>query len=205
VVFFAYLWLGLSLLAAAVIDLEYVYIPGALTTSSTVLAFATLPLREQVTPTEAVVGAVFGFLLVFLPFELGYKALRGRTGMARGDAMLVMLSGAWFGWFGAAFALGAAAIQGTLFLIVTLIVKGKVEETEAVDAELQAMREAVAQAEGEERAELERELAEDPLAEERLSGVGGMRLVFGPFIALAIVEYLLFGEFVRAALFGELS
>jgi len=60
------------------------------------------------------------------------------------------------------------------------------------------MREAIEQAEGEERAELERELALDPLGSEPEPGLGLARMPFGPFIALATLEYLVFGAVIRA-------
>ena len=56
-------------------------------------------------------GALFGFAVVWIPFGLGYKLIRGRTGMGLGDAKLVMMAGAWFGWKGAVFTLLAGAVS----------------------------------------------------------------------------------------------
>jgi leader peptidase (prepilin peptidase)/N-methyltransferase len=53
----------------------------------------------------------------------------------------------------------------------------------------------------EERAELEKELADDPLAEEAGPGLGQARIAFGPFLSLAVVECLLLGrDMLRAYL-----
>jgi leader peptidase (prepilin peptidase)/N-methyltransferase len=53
----------------------------------------------------------------------------------------------------------------------------------------------------EERAEAEKELADDPLAEEAGPGLGQARMAFGPFLALATIECLLFGrEWIMAYL-----
>jgi leader peptidase (prepilin peptidase)/N-methyltransferase len=46
----------------------------------------------------------------------------------------------------------------------------------------------------EDRAEAEKELAEDPLAEEADEGFTQARLAFGPFLALATIECLLIGK-----------
>ena len=51
----------------------------------------------------------------------------------------------------------------------------------------------------EERAEAEKELAEDPLAEEPGEGFGQARMAFGPFLALATLEFLLIGRDVLGA------
>jgi leader peptidase (prepilin peptidase)/N-methyltransferase len=202
--FLAHLALGLSLIAVAFIDLEWLWVPDAITYGGTLLAFASLPLRDEVSFTQALFGAVFGLLLVYVPFDLLYRLIRGRTGMALGDAKLVMLAGAWFGWFGAVYALFAGSIQATLVTIATLVARGKVEESEAVKRERQALKDELERAEGEEREELERELAEDPLAEELGDGIGSIRIPLGPFLVLAILEYLLFGPVIREVLFGEL-
>ena len=58
-------------------------------------------------------------------------------------------------------------------------------------AELRAEIEA---AEGDEKAELEAELAKDPLAADVGDGFGAGRLAFGPFLVLGILEYMLFGQ-----------
>ena len=53
------------------------------------------------------------------------------------------------------------------------------------------------QATPEERAELERELALDPLAEDPEDGFGKARVAFGPFRVLATLELLVFGDVIR--------
>lgn len=124
--------------------------------------------------------------------------------MGLGDAKLVMLAGAWFGWFGAVFALLGGAVQATAVTLTVLATRGKLEEPEAVKEERRALRAALESAEGEEREALERELAQDPLAEEPEPGLGGARLAFGPFIVLAILELMLFGGFIREQILGSM-
>ena len=54
------------------------------------------------------------------------------------------------------------------------------------------LRLAIEEAEGEERAELEKELADDPLGMDPEDAPGGARIAFGPFLALTILEIALF-------------
>jgi prepilin signal peptidase PulO-like enzyme (type II secretory pathway) len=73
-------------------------------------------------PTESsAIGAAIGFFGCSIPFTFLYKGLLGRTGMGLGDAKLLALAGAWFGWPGVVFALFAGSIHGTLYTAVLWI------------------------------------------------------------------------------------
>ncbi len=198
--FACYLALALGLLAASFIDLDHMYLPDAITLGGTVLGLVSVPLRGGSFGT-ALTGAAFGFVLVWLPFDLLYSKLRGMPGMGMGDAKLVMLAGAWFGWQGALFALLGGAVQATFVALAVYLARGRIEEPAAVIQERQELKALLESTEGEARAELERELARDPLALEPEEGLGKARLAFGPFLALATVEYMLFGEVILQAVF----
>ena len=200
--FALYLTLGLGLVAAAFIDLDQMFLPDEITLGGAALGLATAPLRPDSTFLDSLIGATVGFVVVWLPFVFLYGRLRGRPGMGLGDAKLLLLAGAWFGWFGAVFALLAGAVQATAVTLALFAAGTKPEEPEAVIAERKALREALESAEGEEREVLERELAEDPLAEEPEPGLGGARVAFGPFLVLAILEFMLFGPFLRDEVLG---
>ena len=204
-VFVCFLALGLGLVAAAFIDLEHLYLPDEITLGGTLLGVASVPIRPDASFQESLVGAVVGFLVIYVPFVFLYQKLRGRPGMGLGDAKLVMLAGAWFGWFGAVFALLAGAVQATAVTLAVLATRGKLEEPESVKEERRALHAALENAEGEEREALEREIAQDPLAEEPEPGLGGARLAFGPFIVLAILEMMLFGGWIRSQVFGAME
>jgi leader peptidase (prepilin peptidase)/N-methyltransferase len=161
-------------------------------------------LRGQ-TLVESGLGAAIGFLAVWLLFVEGYRLLRGFPGMGLGDAKLVMLAGAWFGWFGAVFALLAGAVQATAVLLAVLATGKKLEEPPAVVEERRALHAELETAEGAEREELERLLAEDPLAKEPEPGLAAARLAFGPFIILAILEFMFYGPFIRGELLSGLT
>ena len=192
--FSVHLALGLGLVAAAFIDLEHMYLPDGITVGGAVLGLVSVPLRPDMTFVDAGLGAALGFLIVWLPFDVGYRALRGRTGMGLGDAKLAMLAGAWFGWPGAVFALLGGAIQGTVVAIGVFAARGRIDEPEAVRREREELQQRIDAAEGEERLALERERDADPIGHEPEAGLGKARLAFGPFLALGTLEFMLFGE-----------
>jgi leader peptidase (prepilin peptidase)/N-methyltransferase len=204
-VFCTYLALALGLVAAAFIDLEHMLLPDEITLGGAGLGIATVPLRADASFRDCLLGAAFGFLLVWVPFVFLYGKLRGRAGMGLGDAKLVMLAGAWFGWFGAVFALLAGAVQATAVLLAVLATGKKLEEPPAVVEERRALHAELETAEGAEREELERLLAEDPLAKEPEPGLAAARLAFGPFIILAILEFMFYGPFIRGELLSGLT
>lgn len=199
--FAAILALVLGLVAAIFIDLEFMLLPDELTLGGAVLGVATAPLRH-LGLSESVLGAAAGFVLVWLPFHVLYKALRGYPGMGLGDAKLLALAGAWFGWRGAVFALLAGAVQGTVVAVTVLLVKGRIEEPEAVTKEREELAQKLETLDPDARRALEAELAKDPLARAPEDGLAKARLPFGPFLALATLEYLFAGQAILDAYLG---
>jgi leader peptidase (prepilin peptidase)/N-methyltransferase len=196
-VFLADFALAMALVAAAFIDAEHMYLPDTITIGGTLFGLATPGLRG-LGFGDAAFGAAVGFVGVWLPFIVGYKALRGRSGMGVGDAKLVMLAGAWFGWPGAAFALFAGAIQATIGAVVLVLVQGKIEEPEAVRKDREALTRAAAEGD----AEAKRALEEDPLGTAPAAGIMAARLPFGPFLCLAMIEWLLAAEWIQGSVGG---
>lgn len=193
-VFCASLALALGLVAAAFIDLEHMILPDSITIGAAVLGVATSSFRA-LSFLDALIGAAAGFVIVWLPFLVIYPRLRGKAGMGLGDAKLLMAAGAWFGWPGALTVLGAGAVQGTVAALAQLAFRGKIDEPPEVTREREEIRAELSQMTPEERAEVEKELAEDPLMEEADEDDPGLaRIAFGPFLALATIEYLLFGK-----------
>jgi leader peptidase (prepilin peptidase)/N-methyltransferase len=192
-IYVADLALALGLVAAAFIDLEHMILPDQITIGGAVLGVATASFRDM-TFLDALLGAGVGFAVVFLPFVVIYPMLRGGAGMGLGDAKLLMLAGAWFGWVGAIVVLCAGAVQGTLGALAMLLLHGKIEEPEAVRQEREELRAELEKMSPEERAEAEKELEKDPLMEEAGEGLGRARMAFGPFLVLATLEFLFFGR-----------
>lgn len=182
----------MALLAAAFIDAEHMYLPDPITLGGTLFGLLTPSLRG-LGWVDGLVGAAAGFFGIWLPFVVGYKALRGRPGMGLGDAKLAMLAGAWFGWPGLVFTVFGGAIQATLAAFVMLAVRGKIEEPESVVRDREEIQKAAAEGDEEARKLLE----EDPLAVPPGEGVLAARLPFGPFLCLATIEWMLLGEWIR--------
>jgi leader peptidase (prepilin peptidase) / N-methyltransferase len=202
--FAAELALGLGLVAAAFIDLSHMYLPDSLTLGGALLGLLSVPLRPGASWWESLLGAAVGFAIVWLPFDFLHRLLRGKPGMGLGDAKLVMLAGAWFGWQGALFTLLAGALQATLVVVAVYLVRGRIDEPEAVRLERAEVEQELLLATPEERAEIEAELARDPLALEPETGFGKARIAFGPFLVLSALELLVFGAFIREELLGTL-
>lgn len=191
-VYVADLALALGLTAAAFIDLEFMIVPDAISIGAAVLGVATFAFRDM-TILDALIGAALGFAIVWLPFDVLYRRLRGSPGMGLGDAKLLMAAGAWFGWTGVLIVLGASAIQGTAVTLLLLLGGKSLEEPEAVKREREELAAEIEKLPADERAEIEKELAKDPLAAAPEGGVGKARIAFGPFLILSTLECLLLG------------
>ncbi len=192
--FALYLSLALGLIALTFIDLEFMILPDSLTLGGLGVGLLSATVRPEVSVLDAALASGSGFLLIWLPFIWGYEKLRGRPGMGLGDAKLLATSGAWFGWLGVFFVLFAAAIQGTLVALTLLLTRGGIEEPEAVRREREELAALVEQAEGEERRLLEEAIALDPIGDEPDGSWARARIPFGPFLALAMLEALLFHD-----------
>jgi leader peptidase (prepilin peptidase) / N-methyltransferase len=196
--------LALALVAAAFIDFEFMIVPDAITFGGAIAGVATASFRNLAF-WESLVGAAAGFAIVWLPFVVIYPKIRGgKVGMGLGDAKLLMLAGAWFGWQGALIVLGAGAVQGTVAVIVLLLFGKKLDDPEAVKREREELKKELETMSAEERAEVEAELADDPLMEEAEGGLGKARVAFGPFLILATLELLLLGRDAIAGWFEGL-
>jgi leader peptidase (prepilin peptidase) / N-methyltransferase len=198
-VYLSYFSLSLALVAAAFIDAEHMYLPDTITIGGTVLGVATATLRGMGL-VPSIVSAVAGFVVVWLPLIVIYPRIRGKQGMGLGDAKLVMLAGAWFGLFGVFYTLLAGAMQSLVGAVILYAVLGKIEEPEAVRKDREELQKAAAEGD-KEAAEI---LAEDPIGEAPEEGFMAARIPFGPFLILAALELMFFGERI-ARLYGELT
>lgn len=190
--FAIYLAFGLGLLAAIFIDLEHMLLPDVITVGGALLGLISAPLRGVEWSTSAL-GMAIGFLIVWLPFIELYRRFRGYAGMGLGDAKLLMLTGAWFGWVAVAYALMLGSLLGTVTALAIYLARGELREPESVVREREELRRELDGLEGPERAELEAELARDPLFAEPRAGLSRARLAFGPFLAIATLSYLFVG------------
>lgn len=221
--------LCMGLVAAAFIDAEHMFLPDSITLGGIVLGIGTATLRG-LPFSSSMIGAISGFVGIWLPFIFLYKGLLGRTGMGMGDAKLLALAGAWFGWQGAIFVLFAGAIQGTLYALVLKLLGIAPKLPEAVQQDIDELEKAAA--EGDEEAK--KALEEDPLTENeddpfilRWLGITKKeeqpeappepaddgndaseadvalpraRIPFGPFLIFACLELLLASDWIQMRL-----
>lgn len=94
----AALLLSWALLTLALIDFDTTLLPDAITLP---LMWAGMLLAafglSQVTLLDSVLGAAFGYLILWLVFWL-FKLATGKEGMGYGDFKLLAALGAWLGW-----------------------------------------------------------------------------------------------------------
>lgn len=193
--YLAYFALTMGLIAAAFIDWEHMYLPDAITLGGAALGVVTAPLRE-VPIVSTLLGAGASFLIVWLPFIVVYRRIRGHAGMGLGDAKLLMLAGAWFGIIGAVFVLLAGALQGVVGAAVLYLLKRKIELPESVIKDREELQKAADAGD----LEAKKLIEEDPLAAVEEDGTSPTRMPFGPFLIMSIVELIFFRQAIDDAI-----
>ncbi len=192
--------LALGLVATAFIDMEHlVILPDRANIVGGLIGIGTATLRGR-SYVDCLIGAAVGFGIGY-GIDTIYRMIRGRSGFASGDTVLLAVMGCWFGWVGALFALVAGAVQGTVIIIIVRVFGGAVAEPEAVTREREEIRAEIDKLPAEEREKAMAEWrAEDELADEPGDGMQAP-LPFGPFIAMAGIELLLFESFLKDLFF----
>lgn len=180
VAWFAWFAFGLSLLIVTYTDLDQWIIPDVvvlpMALCGVVLAavdssWLGVPLAESLTAAIAGWGVFVGIRWLYLRF-------RGIEALGLGDAKLLLMVGAFCGMPGLAWCIGAGAIQGLLVSVPMLWLGRDVANTSLHDAH-----------------------GDDPeIAEDVGEGVTGRRVPFGPFLALAAMEYVLLREHIDGAI-----
>jgi len=112
--YFIYYAFLAALLVASIIDLEHKLIPDEISIGGAVagIGFGFLP-GAKVDVLPALIGAVSGFLMLFLVAECYYLITR-REGMGLGDAKLLAMIGAFLGWRSLPLAIFAGSALGAL-------------------------------------------------------------------------------------------
>ena len=170
---------GLALLISTYTDLDQWIIPDEVVLPVAALGLVVAALDPSVLGVgiaEAAVAAAAGYLLV-AGLRWVYLRYRGLEALGLGDGKLLAMIGALCGARGLVWTIAAGAIQGLLVAIPLALLGKRVANTDlhevhGDDPEL-----------GE----------EDPDA-----GVMGVRVPFGPFLALAAFEYMFLREPIEA-------
>lgn len=162
---------GLALLVVTYIDLDYWIIPDVIVLPLTGVAVAAAVLVPDVLGVgafEAIMAALAGFAL-FAGIRFVYLRWRGIEALGLGDAKLLLMVGAFTGPTGLVWTIGAGAVQGLLVSIPMLLAGRRIANRELADVH-----------------------GDDPeLGEDDPDRVLGQRVPFGPFLALAAIEFML--------------
>lgn len=120
----AVIFLTFALIALTMIDYDHMILPDQITLSFLWLGLA-LNINGLFVPlTDAVIGAMVGYLSLWSIFWL-FKLLTGKEGMGFGDFKLFALFGAWLGWQHLALLILMASVVGAVVGIALIIFKQK--------------------------------------------------------------------------------
>jgi len=173
-----------GLLIVTFVDLEWMEIPDEVSLPGAALGLVTATLRPEPGVVDCAIGAGAGYLVVQFVFVWGYERLTGRRGMGEGDSKLLLMIGAFLGWRGALFAVVAGALQG-LVVAAVMLAAGRSVTPERPDAE-----------DGDADEQDEEERDDEDAERDEDETVGALKIPYGPFLALAALEYLFFGNWI---------
>lgn len=202
-----------ALVVVTFIDIDHLLIPNEISISGTLVGIVAVALAGPllgVTWWESLLGAfVGGFVIWGLIY--GYFRLTGREGMGLGDFKLMAMVGAFLGIQSLPLVFFLSAVQGIIYAVALFLSGGgethrrQLAVLDALEAEEEARaREAGADGDAPDgtsdapaaRDEAEVEEAAQPgeAPDEEPGGLRTMPIPFGPFIALAAIEWVFFGE-----------
>lgn len=175
------LWFGfgLALLVVTYVDLDVWIIPDVIVLPMAGVGLVTAMIAPEVSGVgllEAGAAAIVGYLL-FAGIRFAYLRLRGIEALGLGDAKLLLMVGAFSGMPGLLWCIGAGAVQGVLVSVPLLLAGRNIANTDLHEIH-----------------------GDDPeLGEEDPDGgVIGRRVPFGPFLAVAALEYVLLRPHIEA-------
>jgi leader peptidase (prepilin peptidase)/N-methyltransferase len=113
-----------AVLALLVIDARHRILPNAITLPGIAVGLGTSFASPLVTLPEAIAGAAAGWGIPWL-LSAAYRRLRGREGMGMGDLKMLAMVGAFLGWKGVLFTLGAGSILGTVVGVPWALARGE--------------------------------------------------------------------------------
>lgn len=127
--FFIYFFFVGTLLVLALIDLDTMLLPEAITFPAIPFFFLAGRVFHDVSLVDAAVGLTVGFGAL-KGLQLGYAALTGREGLGGGDAMLMALVGGFLGWQSLPVTLGVGATLGTLVSVPLLWLRRRTPDSD---------------------------------------------------------------------------
>ena len=121
----ASLVLSWTLVALCVIDFDHQLLPDDLTLPLLWLGLFLSVLQVlPVTPADAIIGAIAGYLSLWVVFHL-FKLVTGKEGMGYGDFKLLAALGAWLGWQMLPLIILLSACVGAVVGISLIVLRGR--------------------------------------------------------------------------------
>lgn len=123
-----YIVITWALVALTFIDIDHMLLPDQLTLPLVWLALIAAVAGITITPSDAIMGAAFGYLSLWSVFWL-FKLLTGKEGMGYGDFKLLALFGALLGWQSLLTIILLSSVVGAIIGIALLSIQGKDKAT----------------------------------------------------------------------------
>lgn len=123
-----YILITWALVALTFIDIDHMLLPDQLTLPLVWLALIASVLGITIPPTDAIVGAAFGYLSLWSVYWL-FKLLTGKEGMGYGDFKLLAVFGALLGWQSLLTIILLSSVVGAVIGIALLSIQGKDKAT----------------------------------------------------------------------------
>jgi leader peptidase (prepilin peptidase)/N-methyltransferase len=123
-----YIVITWALVALTFIDIDHMLLPDQLTLPLVWLALIAAVAGITITPSDAIMGAAFGYLSLWSVFWL-FKLLTGKEGMGYGDFKLLALFGALLGWQSLLTIILLSSVVGAIIGIALLSIQGKNKAT----------------------------------------------------------------------------
>jgi leader peptidase (prepilin peptidase)/N-methyltransferase len=180
-----------ALLAISVIDYDVFIVPDVISLPGIVLGVASSFLLPDEFWKESLMGLLVGGGGLFV-VAFAFEKLRGKTGMGMGDVKLLAMLGAFLGWKSLLFIVMFASWQGLFLALALYFLKGGQSLAEPEDIGSDAFRPG-----------LEPARNQDQDSQANAVGLMGKVIPFGPFLALAAVEYIFVGSFFMSWLTGR--
>ena len=199
-----------GLIIATFVDFEHLQIPDEVSIGGTAFALATMPFRQDIDVMSLCIGGGAAYLFIQLVPVWSWERITGQRGMGEGDAKFLMFIGLFLGWQGVLFVIAAASAQGAIGFFIKLALSARqAAKDEGEKAEQEDDERAEATGTDQARAEVEVDLPGRAIAmatregEElkvvltynaELDAPSAPHIPFGPFLALAAIEFLFFGN-----------
>ncbi len=186
-----------GLLIATFTDLEDMTIPDEVSLPGAALGLISVELRGDPGALDAAIGAGMGFLIIQMFFVWGYELAFGKRGMGEGDAKLLLMIGAFIGYQGVLFTVLAASIQGVIAYVIArmagVTIGSRIDHEDESDPTTSEATGEVSKGDAGAATDDEDDLPRGP------------HVPYGPFLALAALQFLFFGEPLLAWYFASMG